>query len=210
MNLREANKARRVDAIVAATKDLMRAELTQNISTERIAEKALVSPATIYNLVGKKRDLFLAVVNDHFARLEAKIPELPSDDPLIHGEQFVLMTARHVCADAEVCRVIFKEGFSFLKVDGEDQIRPRPTDLVDQILVTDAFAKRLIAESYVADVSMQVLMGYQGCLLSWVNRQLTDVEFEQAAVRIYWSAIASFGKPGPRKTALDFLVTSEQ
>lgn len=61
-NLRSKQKAQRKAQIEQATRDLV-AEKGFNLTTiEEIAERALVSPATVYNYYGNKGELLLALI----------------------------------------------------------------------------------------------------------------------------------------------------
>ncbi len=59
--LREQNKARRVEAILDAAVELFDDQPLDEITTERIAERAGVAPATVYNLVGTRERLLRAI-----------------------------------------------------------------------------------------------------------------------------------------------------
>lgn len=52
--LREQHKARRRMRILEATRELLRHGPDSVISAERIAERAEVAPATVYNLIGPR------------------------------------------------------------------------------------------------------------------------------------------------------------
>jgi AcrR family transcriptional regulator len=63
LGLREQNKRRRADRILASALDLLREGPDQNVSVERIAQRAHVSPMTVFNLVGNRDEMWRAVAD---------------------------------------------------------------------------------------------------------------------------------------------------
>ncbi|MFD3546353.1 TetR/AcrR family transcriptional regulator [Streptomyces sp. NPDC058655] len=71
--LRERHKARRRSRILDATRELLRESPESVISTERIAERAEVSPATVYNLVGPREKIWEALAVAFTEELEGRL-----------------------------------------------------------------------------------------------------------------------------------------
>jgi AcrR family transcriptional regulator len=70
-------------AILDAARDLFVAEGYQNVSIRKIADRIEYSPAAIYSYFPSKDDIFFALAEEGFRRLDLKIRDLPpSDDPL--------------------------------------------------------------------------------------------------------------------------------
>lgn len=70
-------------AILAAARDLFVSEGYRNVSIRKIAERIEYSPAAIYSYFTSKDDIFFALAEEGFRRLDLKIRDLvPSDDPL--------------------------------------------------------------------------------------------------------------------------------
>lgn len=61
--LRERNKERRRQAILEAALELLRHHPIEAVTIEQIAARAEVSPPTIYNLVGTREELLIALVD---------------------------------------------------------------------------------------------------------------------------------------------------
>jgi AcrR family transcriptional regulator len=69
--------------ILEAARDLFTAEGYRNVSIRKIAERIEYSPAAIYSYFPSKDDIFFALAEEGFRRLDLKIRDLPpSDDPL--------------------------------------------------------------------------------------------------------------------------------
>jgi AcrR family transcriptional regulator len=70
-------------AILDAARDLFVSEGYRNVSIRKIAERIEYSPAAIYSYFPSKDDIFFALAEEGFRRLDAHVRSvLPSDDPL--------------------------------------------------------------------------------------------------------------------------------
>ena len=70
-------------AILSAARDLFVAEGYQSVSIRKIAERIEYSPAAIYSYFPSKDDIFLALAEEGFHRLDAKVRSaMTTDDPL--------------------------------------------------------------------------------------------------------------------------------
>ncbi|MFD9306668.1 TetR/AcrR family transcriptional regulator [Streptomyces sp. NPDC060048] len=79
--LREQHKARRRARILDATRELLREGPESAISTERIAERAEVSPATVYNLIGPREKIWEALADGFMDELEGRLATLGDGGP---------------------------------------------------------------------------------------------------------------------------------
>jgi AcrR family transcriptional regulator len=70
-------------SILEAARDLFIAEGYRNVSIRKIAERIEYSPAAIYSYFPSKADIFYALAEEGFRRLDLRIRDLPpGDDPL--------------------------------------------------------------------------------------------------------------------------------
>ncbi|MFJ2771057.1 TetR/AcrR family transcriptional regulator [Streptomyces sp. NPDC087300] len=79
--LREQRKALRRGRILDATRQLLRDGPESVISTERIAERAEVSPATVYNLIGPREKIWEALAAGFMDELERRLAVRGDGDP---------------------------------------------------------------------------------------------------------------------------------
>ena len=86
---REQNKARRRTAITDAARQLLREFEIDKITVERIAERADVAPATVYNLVGTREAVFAALMQDLLSSLATELEGLSAEDPVGYAEAIV-------------------------------------------------------------------------------------------------------------------------
>lgn len=71
------------DAILDAARDLFVDEGYRNVSIRKIAERIEYSPAAIYSYFASKDDIFFALAEEGFRRLDAKVRAVQGhDDPL--------------------------------------------------------------------------------------------------------------------------------
>ena len=70
-------------SILSAARDLFIAEGYQSVSIRKIAERIEYSPAAIYSYFASKDDIFLALAEEGFHRLDEKVQAaMKTDDPL--------------------------------------------------------------------------------------------------------------------------------
>jgi len=72
------------DSILDAARELFLVEGYTNVSIRKIAERVEYSPAAIYSYYASKDDIFLALANEGFHRLDASVTAamVPDGDPL--------------------------------------------------------------------------------------------------------------------------------
>ncbi|WP_371750000.1 TetR/AcrR family transcriptional regulator [Streptomyces sp. NBC_01283] len=79
--LRERHKARRRSRIVDAVRELLRESPESAVSVERIAERAGVAPATVYNLIGPRERIWEALAAGFMEELERRLTGSEAGDP---------------------------------------------------------------------------------------------------------------------------------
>ena len=86
MGIRERQDRERLavrQAILDAARDLFVTEGYRNVSIRKIAERIEYSPAAIYSYFASKDDIFFALAEEGFRRLDAKVRHVPMQtDPL--------------------------------------------------------------------------------------------------------------------------------
>ncbi|MEU4346096.1 TetR/AcrR family transcriptional regulator [Streptomyces sp. NPDC023838] len=103
--LREQHKAQRRIRILDATRELLRESPESVISTERIAERAEVAPATVYNLIGPRDKIWKALAAAFMDELERRLATLGAGDP----REVVRSTVHLFVADPVVSRRMVRE-----------------------------------------------------------------------------------------------------
>ncbi|MFF7725784.1 TetR/AcrR family transcriptional regulator [Streptomyces sp. NPDC008001] len=103
--LREQHKARRRIRILEAARELLRQGPESVISTERIAERAEVAPATVYNLIGSRDKIWEALAAGFMDELERRLTGVAAGDP----REVVRLTVRLFVGDPVVSRRMVRE-----------------------------------------------------------------------------------------------------
>lgn len=179
--LRERNKAMRIAAILDAAVELLDDGLLDDVTTEQIAARAGVAPATVYNLVGTRTELLRALVTRVVEDLVAAVARATADeeDPV---------SVAHLIVDRSVAAFTRHSGaYRQIVAAGRSVDQPATPDWVDpsQLQVT---ALRRAQESGLlrADVETtglgrQVYIAWIGAMEHWANGQLDDDGFGVAA-----------------------------
>ncbi|AWZ08993.1 MULTISPECIES: TetR/AcrR family transcriptional regulator [unclassified Streptomyces] len=102
---REHNKAQRRSRILDATRELLRDSQESVLSTERIAERAEVAPATVYNLIGPRDKIWEALAAGFMDELEGRLESLDGGSP----REVVRSTVQLFVDDPVVSRRMVRE-----------------------------------------------------------------------------------------------------
>jgi AcrR family transcriptional regulator len=100
--LRERHKERRRRAILQAVRDLLRDGAETDLTKDRIAERAEVAPATVYNLVGTRARLWAALAEDFTAELDRRLARSRPADPVARLRQVIGATVDLFVEDPKV------------------------------------------------------------------------------------------------------------
>ncbi|WP_234323629.1 TetR/AcrR family transcriptional regulator [Streptomyces sp. NRRL F-2580] len=166
--LREQHKARRRVRILDATRALLREGPESVISTERIAERAEVSPATVYNLIGPREKIWEALADGLMDELEDRLVALGSGDP----QDVVRSTVQLFVGDPVVSRRLVR-GWeeSGLVLDRSPLVRLRRA-------MADARTRGLLRADVDTDALAAVVStACVGALHRWVAALIDDDKF---------------------------------
>jgi AcrR family transcriptional regulator len=104
LSTRERNKLKRRERILDAACELLREEPDKPWTVERIARRAGVVPATVFNLIGTRDDIWAALANRKWAGID--VDRQPQADPRLHAREVVDDLMRSLIADAPVFRAL--------------------------------------------------------------------------------------------------------
>lgn len=107
--LRERQKTARRDRILVAARELLRETPDDPLTAERIAERAEVAPATVYNLVGTRDKVWEALATSFLEELERRLAEGRARDAVGRAREVVAQTVELIIEDASVSRRILLE-----------------------------------------------------------------------------------------------------
>ncbi|OEJ30251.1 TetR/AcrR family transcriptional regulator [Streptomyces subrutilus] len=166
--LRERHKARRRLRILDATRELLREGPDSVISTERIAERAEVSPATVYNLIGPREKIWEALADGFMDELEGRLGALGAGDP----REVVRSTVQLFVSDPTVSRRMVR-GW-----EGSGLVLDRSPHTQLRRAMAGARARGLLRDDVDTDALAAVVSAScVGTLHQWVAALINDDRF---------------------------------
>ena len=113
--VRQRNMQKRRTRILTEARRLLAAGGFERLNLRDLAAKADVTVPTIYNLIGKKEDVLLALGAEVVAEIEARIPAIDAKDPLKLTTGPIVETTNLFAEEPDYYRT------AFLAVEGLDQ-----------------------------------------------------------------------------------------
>jgi AcrR family transcriptional regulator len=201
---REQSKAVRRDAILDAARSLIR-EIGPHVSAEKIARRAGVSTATVYNLIGPREQLLGLLLSDLFEDLRATIAAMNLADPFLMGDAVVDVSAKRFIADSGLWLNVLPEIRGAFGIRVQPFVSFQPINLQRQAMRL-AKARGMLTRA--ADPEMtatQIYAAYNGALFLWAGGFLSDAAFLDQARAGYWTILAALGSGEHRRRALQQL-----
>ena len=202
--LRERNKAKRRDAELDAALDLLDRPHAEAPTTEQIAARAEVSVATVYNLVGTREQLLVALIDRLIGELSGSTGEPPSGrDPIAALREGITAAVSLLTSRSNAHRSVVLQLTAVANPDLHTKLSPAT-------LFSDAIRKaqdtKVLRDDLDADVlALQVYLSFNGALLRWAAGALTDEHFEAAALHGLDIVVAASATTRHRPAMLDDL-----
>lgn len=201
---RDQSKAARRTAILDAARSLIR-EFGPQVTADKIAQRAGVSTATVYNLIGPREQLLGLLLSDLFEDLRSRLALKKLVDPFAFGEAVVVVSADMFIADADLWLHVLPEIRGAFGARVMPFVAFQPINLQREAM---GLAKQLGMLNRAADVEMtatQIYAAYNGALFLWAGRFLTDDGFREQAKAGYWAILAALGAGDHRRRAIQML-----
>jgi AcrR family transcriptional regulator len=193
-SLVEEQKLERRARILDSTRSLIRSDPTHSPSAADIARHAGVAPATVYNLVGTRDDLWTAIINDLFDRLDT-IPH--RDDPVEEIIGLVDDTVDHFCADS----IVHRHVLATWAIVGNPFER-NPIHRYRDALRACVDAGVLEPDGPISAIQTSIASGFIGALHHWTSSVIDDDTFKRTARNNAYVALASSATKGHRQHLL--------
>lgn len=199
----ETGKAARRYSIIEATKSLLREG--EAVSSAAIAQRAGVSVATVYNLIGKREVLIANILNELLTELGRRIEALGDIEPILRAEAVVTISIDLFCEDPRVYRQVVHElSGSLAAVISRHLTFQAVTLQIDAM--TEAQGNGQIASWVKPDAAgQQILTSYSGAMTHWAGSG-DDRLFLRQGLFGFWTAIAAYGSDIERGRALGKLI----
>lgn len=188
--LRERNKAKRRNAVLDATLELLGQHPLDEVSIERIADRAEVAPATVYNLLGSREQLLLACIDRVIESLVDSLVEVdPAADPIRAAALIVGQSADAFIGERDAYRQILGALGDFSRTGSMMAFDPAQLQI--------AAMREAQAQGYVRDdvdpdaAGRQIYLSYNGALFAWAGLGLDDAGFRAAALHGLWTTLTA-------------------
>jgi AcrR family transcriptional regulator len=203
--LRERNKAKRRDAILDSVLSILRDSNISDLSIDRVAVRAEVSPATVYNLVGTRDEMFLACVDRVVEKLVVILGRVdPADDPVATALMIVEVSANVFIEERDAFKQILGAVNSSARSGRGLAFDP---GLLQVRTMEIAQARGLILEDVdAAAVGRQVYLSYNGAMFAWAAGQLDDNGLRIAVRHGLWTALAAVATEEHRSKYLERMI----
>jgi AcrR family transcriptional regulator len=187
--LRERHKQQRRERILDAIRELLRESPDETPTVERIAERADLSPATVFNLIGPRERQWAALGDALLRELDACLAFAADEDPREQAHRIVGETAELFIADAAVFRHLVN---SWGRSGALLQENPVPK-------LRAALRRGQASGMLRPDLHVEALVGHLatacgGALRQWAAGQISDAAFRSRvrfAVDVVFAAGAS-------------------
>ena len=193
--LRTLNMQKRRVRILAETRGLLTREGYEAINLRDLARLAEVTVPTIYNLIGNKEEVMIALFSEVLTEIEARITSGSAAEPLALAEAVVLESIGLFQEDENFYRS------AFLAVEYLDQSGPNH-DKVSQVY---AWGERLTTAGFIACRKARLLRGcieparlgelilrsYRMSCRAWAFGQLSLNEFRNRALGDVYITLAA-------------------
>lgn len=188
---REQNKARRRAAITEAARELLSEFEIDKVTVERIAERADVAPATVYNLVGTREAVFAALMQELLSSLASELDGLSAADPIGYAEAIVTRSVQRFVAEPIVHRQLIGMLMNHRRASDQHEEGMDPAYL--QVEAIEAAQAAGLVDPTVDPevVGLQILLSYDGAMIDWARGRLDDSQFELYALQGLYAALVA-------------------
>lgn len=204
VGLRERNKAKRRDAVLDAALDLFDRTDGTPVTTERIAEVAEVAPATVYNLIGTREQLLLALVDRLITRLVGDTAGVaPINDPIAAMRSLTSASVAVLTSRPVAYRRVMLELTAAANANLHTRLSPA-TAMEIEFRRAQA-AGLLLGDFDPGALALQAYLCFNGALLRWAAGALTDAAFRAAALHGLAVVLAASATTKARPALVDDL-----
>ena len=178
VGLREKNKALRREAILDATLQLLGKHDPSEITTSQIAARADVSPATVFNLVGTREQLLVAlgarVVETNLDAL-TELEKQTGGDPIAAARLIVDVSVAAFAVESTAYRRVVAEIVYRHDVDGSSGFDPAR---LQEAAMHDAQERGIVDARFdPAGLGKQIYASYSAAMLRWSVGKIDDAGF---------------------------------
>ncbi len=210
MSLREAGKEARRQRILDAAAAIVEEGGIDALTMRRLSDTAGVSYATVYNLVGAKEDVLVAVLQSELARLSREVAAVETKNPIDHERELVAGLVDHFVARPRLYRPLVLAVHAPTAGARGLPIRRR-TIAAHERLIREAIARGLLVDDLDAAVlARHVTLAVNGVLRRWASGETRTSEFRAEADYVLLASLLGVASPSTRERLLNELRKCER
>jgi AcrR family transcriptional regulator len=183
-NLREGGKSRRRERILEAARALLREE--GGFTTERIAQRAQVVPATVYNLLGPRERVLEALARSFADELRERLDAPEPGDPIGRSRHIARTTVAMFVEDPAVARELVRSWPQSAHLIG-----PTPLSRMRAALEEARSDGILRSDARTRQMSELIATACLGALHQWAAGLIDDTTFRRRAITAVDMAVAA-------------------
>jgi len=207
---REQGKERRRRRILDAAAQLVEAEGLDGLTMRRLSEAAGVSYATVYNLMGSKEDVLVALLRSGLEDLGAQLAEVASRDPLDRARGLVAGVVDHFVARPALYRALVQAVHDPAAGTRGVPIRRRTIALYEAS-IRDAMDQGLLKDDLDPHVlALHVTLAVNGVIRRWAAGEMNATGFRAEAEFALRVSLLGVATPSTRKELLAELRACER
>ncbi len=202
-SVRESSKNERRQRILDSARDILREAGHQGLSIRTLAERADVTTPTIYNLIGSKQEILLALSDETLRELESAHHISTTVDPIEKAEEVINGTVAIYLRDEDFTRQ-FQLGLEAESLDDFDKtLRHRGR----KVAIDDC--KRALALGYLrGEVDSKLLgnrfaSGFQQAQKAWLRGEFDLEGMRKEALISCFLILAADAKPKFHKRLIE-------
>jgi AcrR family transcriptional regulator len=207
---REQGKERRRRRIVDAAAHLIESDGLDGVTMRRLSEAAGVSYATVYNLVGAKEDVLVAVLRAGLEDLSAELAAVDSTEPLDRARAVVAGVVDHFVARPALYRALVQSVHDPAAGARGLPIRRRTIALYEAS-IRGAIEQGSLRDDLDAHVlAVHVTLAVNGVIRRWAAGEIGAAGFRAEADYALRVALLGVATPSTRKKLLRELRACER
>jgi AcrR family transcriptional regulator len=207
---REMGKERRRGQILDAAARLVEADGLEDLTMRRLSDAAGVSYATVYNLVGVKEDVLVALLQSGFEDLGAELAAVEAGDPLARARALVTSIVDHFVARPALYRAIVKAVHEPAAGARGLPIR-RGLIALYEASIRDAIDRRLLRDDLDAHaLARHVTLAVNGVIRRWAAGETNATGLRAEAEYALRVSLLAVAMPSTRKQLLAELRACER
>jgi AcrR family transcriptional regulator len=198
---RERGKERRRRRILDAAAQLVESDGLDSLTMRRLSETAGVSYATVYNLIGSKEDVLVALLRTGLEDLGAQLAAVASRDPLDRARALVAGVVNHFVARPALYRSLIQAVHDPAAGTRGVPIRRRTIALYEAS-IRDAIDQGLLRDDLDPHVlGLHVTLAVNGVIRRWAAGEMNAAGFRAEADYALRVSLLSVATP-PTRTKL--------